>query len=293
MKKNRTSVMFFAAAATLIAIFAMGLSIENKAVGQESVNPFGQNKKAKVRPKKRVARTEKPTFSDRTLQNERTRKQLDKTVDLIYDAEPFGDLRARLSQDLGINIVVDANLDGVLDDETEVSANLTGVNLAGGLRTLLKAVDATFVIKDGVLLIISIDDEMEPDYLTRHLIDVRELLRLIRVVEADRIGKPIASVKKPVLDVAQADDDVDPEAEMQPLSIPLDASEGRELLTAEKILTDMITRFIASEAWRENGFGNCDLMCVGDILILYSSELVSFEVRDFLQDFEFLIKNPK
>ncbi len=103
-------------------------------------------------------------------------EQLDKPVDLIYDAEPFGDVRDELVKELGINIVIDQNLDGVLDDETEVSANLSGITLGKGLRTMLKAVDATYVVKDEVLLIISIDDENEPDYLVTDVYNVGDLV---------------------------------------------------------------------------------------------------------------------
>ncbi len=103
-------------------------------------------------------------------------EQLDKPVDLIYDAEPFGDVRDALVKDLGINIVIDQNLDGVLDDETEVSANLAGITLGKGLRTMLKAVDATYVVKDEVLLIISIDDENEPDYFVTDVYNVGDLV---------------------------------------------------------------------------------------------------------------------
>ena len=103
-------------------------------------------------------------------------EQLDKPIDLIYDAEPFGDVRNTLTEELGINIVIDTNLEGVLDDDTEVSANLAGVSLGKALRTMLKQVDATYVVKDEVLLIISIDDESEPDYLVTDVYNVGDLV---------------------------------------------------------------------------------------------------------------------
>lgn len=103
-------------------------------------------------------------------------EQLENPIDLVYDAEPFGDVKETLSRDLGINIVIDANLEGVLDDDTEVTANLVGISLGRGLRTMLKAVDATYVVKDEVLLVISIDDELEPDFLVTDVYNVGDLV---------------------------------------------------------------------------------------------------------------------
>ena len=103
-------------------------------------------------------------------------EQLEKPIDLIYDAEPFGDVKETLSKDLGINIVIDSNLEGVLDNDTEVTANLVGIPLGKGLRTMLKAIDATYVVKDEVLLVISIDDELEPDYLVTDVYNVGDLV---------------------------------------------------------------------------------------------------------------------
>ncbi len=121
--------------------------------------------------------------SHRSLEEARIRKQLNKAVDLIYDAEPVGDVRAQLSKDLAINIIVDQSLDGILDDDTEVSANLAGIRLADGLRAMLRPVDATFAIRDGVLLIIPIGDAEEPENLALQMIEVRELLKSIRLAE--------------------------------------------------------------------------------------------------------------
>jgi hypothetical protein len=103
-------------------------------------------------------------------------EQLNKPYDLVYDQDPFGDVRETLAKELGINIVIDTNLEGSLDDDTEVSANLVGVTLGKGLRTMLKKVDATYVVKDEVLLIISIDDELEPDYLVTDVYNVGDLV---------------------------------------------------------------------------------------------------------------------
>lgn len=319
-----------AAVVFLVAVLSIGLWPSSDMLAQDSSDPFGPSPKQEpdpfggdpkaeakpptkpvqaARPAQRRRRAmpvvEKPTFSSRTLQSMLIRRKLSKGVDLVYDQEPFGDVIDKLVQDLKINIVIDRNLEGVVDDDTEVSANLAGVALADGLRTMLRPVDATYTIRDGTLLIISTDDETEPDYLTRHMIDVRELLKLIKVAESDRIGKPVPAGTKPVLGSVKAVGGVfrvtpqaesavaktaknSPNASQQP-----SAPQPQELLTAERILTDGISRVVATDCWSQNGGSYCDMTCIGGLLIVVSSELVAEEVQDLVTDLEYRLKNPE
>ena len=274
--------------------------------GHKDQDPFGKGGAAPVA----VA---KPMPSARSMSNMEIRKKLNQPFDLVYDAAPFSDVKAQLSEALKINIVMDQNLVGFLDDDTEISANLAGVRLSDGLRMMLKCADATYAIKNGVLLIISIDDEGEPDFLARHMIDAREILNLIKDTEADRIGKPTVSV--PTVgggfgggkggggvfcvtsqaatgkqkEKAVADD----ESSKADKSESSDAPMLYPILTAEKLLVDTVTRVVYSDAWEVNGGGNCDLTCIGGVLIVVSNEAIADDVRDFVTDLEYQIKNSK
>jgi len=284
------------AATFLIAILAMVMWASSDAAAQEE-NPFGFDtpaSKPEVKPKptelakKPAPRRTPPVTSD----SDEIRKRISRDYDLVYNGEPFSDLLSRLTDDLGINVVIDTNLEGVLDGDTEISANLSGISMAEGLRTMLKMLDATYTIKDGVLLIISIDDEYEADYLTRHMINVSDLLRMIKETESDRIGKPVAvSVESIPFPGAKAGGgggtfQVAPEAPANVAQPPQETKQLQqfEILTADKILTDAITRVVASDSWQQNGGGNGDLICVGNVLIAISSEKVAEDVRGFIDD---------
>jgi len=250
-----------------------------------------------VQPKKKAAI--KP--SARTQMHDNVRKLISQSVDLVYDAEPFGDIREQIAKDLGINVVIDQNLEGVLDDDTEVTSNLVDVRLSDALRTLLKKVDATYTIRDGVLLIISIDDELEPDYISTHMIDVREVLALIKVADADRIGKPILPVGTPdpgrggggvfaIPNRAQLGDAADVPA---PATPPAAERIVAPVLTAESLLVDTITTIVASDSWECNGTGNGGITCIGGVLVVVSSESVVDETRDFVVDLVYHMKDKE
>ncbi len=302
------------AAMFLVAVLTMAMWPEkarfgspSQSVAQQGEDPFGgandssadSNPFDKTAPQKSAVPAR---LASRTESNQRIRRQLNQPIDLVYDSEPFGDVVAQLAKDLQLNIVIDSNLDGVLDDATEVSANLAGLPLSDSLRVLLKAVDATYAIKNGLLMIISIDDENEPDYLARHMIDVRELLKVIKLTEADRIGKPIVSVRQGgggipgggqgggggVFCITPQVADVESsESQLVQVVVP------QELVTAEHLLVETITRVVSPDCWQVNGGGNCDLFCIGGVLVLVSHEAAAEEVQDFVKDLEFQIKNRK
>ena len=250
-----------------------------------------------------------PKPSARSMSNMEIREKLKQPFDLVYDADPFGDVKVQLAQDLKLNIVVDQNLEGELDNDTEISVNLAGVRLSDGLRMMLKSVDATYTIKNGVLLIISIDDEGEPDFLARHMIDVREILKLIKATEADRIGKPMITVPTVAggfggggrgggggvfcITPQKGAGEVDA-ADTSNKSDELASSDSPKLypiLTAEKLLVDTITRVVNADAWITSGSSNCDLTCIGGVLVVVSNEALADDVRDFVTDLEYQLKS--
>jgi len=47
------------------------------------------------------------------------------------------------------------------------------------------------------------------------------------------------------------------------------------------------------DVWQANGGSNCDLFCIGGVMVLISNEAVADEVQDFVTDLEFQIKNRK
>ncbi|QEG25208.1 permease prefix domain 1-containing protein [Mariniblastus fucicola] len=272
-------------------------------VASAETNPFDDSATATA-SKRALPRRPAVKPSERTMSNNRIREKLKTPSDMIYESEPFGDVVAQLSGDLGVNIVVDQNLEGILDSDTEVSANLAGVRTSDGLRMMLRPVDATYSIRDGVLLIISTDDEHEPDYLSRHMIDVREILQLISVADANRIGKPISSsVNVPVVGgggfggggggvfclapqapaTTKESDKSKNQVVVQQVPVPV--------LTAEKLLTSTITNVVSSDAWEANGGGNCQLTCIGGVLVLRANERVADEVQDFIIDLTYQMKS--
>jgi hypothetical protein len=99
----------------------------------------------------------------------------------------------QLQADFGINVVLDQTArDDSLTEDEPITFKVSGISLENALKLMLKNHNATYVVRDDVLLIISLDVASDPEYFRRQVFDCRSLLRLISVAEQHRIGKPIS-----------------------------------------------------------------------------------------------------
>ena len=112
-------------------------------------------------------------------------------VNWDYDEVPFIDLMESIREVHGINVILDHSAeDDALNLDSVVSVQLKNARLATALQTLLSKNNATYVIQDGLLKIISQDVASDPDYFRRKIFDCRQLLQKIRNTDS-RIGKPV------------------------------------------------------------------------------------------------------
>ncbi|QEG22674.1 hypothetical protein [Mariniblastus fucicola] len=76
---------------------------------------------------------------------------------------------------LGVTVYIDLNLEGIFDEEDELNLR-SGVSMAVSLHMALRLHDATAMVEpDGSILVLSIDDENEPDYLRTVTYDITRI----------------------------------------------------------------------------------------------------------------------
>ena len=199
---------FRTASLFLMVLFAMAICPEQiwfgapaKAAAQaNSDDPFGDESPTVLRKSRQVPRqansrtkivASSPSPATTTLVDDKIRENLANPCDFNYNEMPFEGIRESLEERYGVNIVLTASAseDALTEDET-FSSKLSGISLASGLRILLADKNATYVIQDGVIKIISLDEAHDEKWFARRMIDVSETLKLIRIAEKNRIGKP-------------------------------------------------------------------------------------------------------
>ncbi len=115
-----------------------------------------------------------------------------------FDEVPFGEVMGELQNNYRINMVLDQSAkDDSLTKDEPVSCRLRQVRLATFLRFLLQTKNATYVVDEGILRIISLDVASDAEFHRRKIFDCRPLLDRIRVIEKDRIGTPVSAQRLP------------------------------------------------------------------------------------------------
>ena len=110
--------------------------------------------------------------------DERILNALQSEADLIYDEVAFSDVMEELRQPpYNINVVLDPSAsDDSLTEDTLITFNVRGIRLKNALRLMLKEHNATYIVRNEVLTLISLDDATDPDFFVTNVYNVGDLV---------------------------------------------------------------------------------------------------------------------
>ena len=110
--------------------------------------------------------------------DEKILRVLDETVkdNFTFDETPFIDVKNQLQNDYGITIILDTTADGDLQEDTAITADYRGIRLKNALRLLLKKHNCTFIVRNEVLQIISLDVAGDPEWFVTNIYNVGDLV---------------------------------------------------------------------------------------------------------------------
>lgn len=188
------------------------------------------------------------------------RKALGSQSNLNFEEAPWGEIEEDLEIRYGINIVVPPSArDDSLTKNEPITFKCTAISLRNALRLMLFEKNATFTVQKGVLMIISKDDETDPRFMNRSLIDITNLLKLIAKHEGELnvpVGKAKPKEKKP------------------------------EAATASSVLTEAVMSSFGN-VWKETGKGGtASFKIVGNQAVIFSPEELKDDVTKLLKNLE-------
>lgn len=114
----------------------------------------------------------------RTMErNLRTEEILKGDVDINFDEETMADVVAEFSQSKDLNFIFDesATQDGLTHNEL-VTIKLRNISLGKALDFILKPFNATYVIDEGVIVLISLDDADSAEFMQIRMYNCQDLL---------------------------------------------------------------------------------------------------------------------
>lgn len=268
------------------------------------------------------------TMSDNTRRNIEIRKVLMAETSCDFAETEFAEVMDFLANENGFNVVLDMSArDDSLQEDTPITFKVNGIPLSKAMNLMLREHNATYMVNGGVVRIISMDVAPDPDYFSRQIFDVSNLLEQLKQLEKHRIGKmkrvstgaglrpsgggggggifcvpcqatpqeteqELPSAKH---NQSAAGGDLAPEkaADRLPAQNTIALGGGGEVespdyevITAEKMLIDLVKTTVAADSWREtNGDGTLEIL--GGLMIVHQSEAINEAVGELLQDLNY------
>ena len=268
---------------------------ETQKVAEEvSKDPFDQ-----IRPVVSGTETKVSAVGPNRGQDDRIKNALAKPISFRFEETTFEEIREKLSDDFRINIILDQSaIDDSLSYDEPISFSVEGLPLGSAMRLMLKEKNATYLVRDGVLRIISMDVQSDPENFGMEVINCQNLLNMIRVAEKDRLGTVgkvlplekalrLSSMSGEIVELAHAvkpGDRVGNNNVNQPAD---DESVTKSLVlvqktTPESLLKNILITSVDPRSWQEtDGDGSANF--IGGLLVLKQSEEAIANVKYVLR----------
>jgi hypothetical protein len=269
-----------------------------------------------------LGRAKRDTDSDRNQETESILNSLQ--MDFAFgDSKPFRQVLGELSTQSGLQFFLDDSAqDGDLTRETEISFSAESIRMRTGLEMMLKQYNATFVIRDGAVVIISFEAASDPAYFRRKMFDVENLLQLMIRTQgikekaymmpaelfgpnghgADGFsgmtgmfalprgleGAASALVAKNGVEVSEVQpkaDAADSQNKVEPAKyVKVTYSSARSL--AGELLIELVQGQVCPDDWAETGNGDGVIEVAGGVLVVSQTEDALNQVASMLGELE-------
>ena len=182
----------FPIASSFLVVILLMVSWPAKSIAQDVKESAEKNDSAKNRPSWRFS-----TGTEDTIKAEQALKQ---RVSLKYGETPFSEVKKKLESLTGLNFLLNQSAtDDSLTLDEKISFELADVPLNKALRLLLETNNATYVIDDGIVIIISLDDAEDAKWLRLKMYDCSDLTKVLLAK-----NQPDPSSEQPLLDMVQS-----------------------------------------------------------------------------------------
>lgn len=206
-------------------------------------------------------------LSENTRRNLAIEKKLEEPASLNYDETEFSEVMSDLVDKLSIDVVLDQTArDDSLSEYEPITFKVTDMPYSHALRLLLRNHNATYMVNSGVLRIISLDVESDPDYFRRKMLDCRNLIQLLIVAE-----------------------DIVPKKSAEPIVRRQVFAEINAQKLASDMLVEMVKQNVAPNGW-DTTDGEGRVKIYGMVMIVSQSDSVLQGIEDFLTDLEYVLR---
>lgn len=294
--------------AFLAATLTMAMWPENARFG----TPNASMAQAEAQAQDEPAQTDEAAVgvSDATKRTIFAEEALRRVVSLDYKETPFGEIERDLEGMTGLNFLIhsSAQNDSLSSDEP-ITFNLQDMPLNKTLNLMLESKNATYVIDDGVVVIISLDDAEDAKWFRLKMYDCRELVsalpetRLVShkangggfdggqgggffsVPSQGQVSQPQQNVNEAKVTVSESEL-LDQKLAKILAIIQAHAEKEKTAPSSEQTLLDLVQNMIQPDTWQDSGQGLGQVKVVNGILVVLQTEAILQEIENFVADLE-------
>lgn len=137
-------------------------------------------------------------FSATTLRVHKTEQQMQSIVTFNFDEDPLSDVIDMLREEHQFNMLLSQNaIDLGVDENKLVTSKLTEVPLCEALEQMLGKMDATYSIKEGIVVIIPKEQREDPEFTRTKLFDCSALIEKMRTPPVRSVANRPSGVSLP------------------------------------------------------------------------------------------------
>jgi len=314
--KRRRWMMRFAtisiAGAFLAAVLTMAMWPDNARFGSpgKSMAQVEENAEALKSNPAVVEEDESAWASESTQRTRHAEEVLMQNISFDFDETPFHEIEEQLERQTGLNFLLHMSAqDDSLTDDEPVTFKLKNMPLNKALTMMLEAKNSTYVIDDGVIVIISLDDAEDVRWFRLKMYDCRELVKVLPKTggggggsggggfSGGGKGGGLFAVPNQGLGgsggatapstTKQNDSDLlDQKLEKIIQLMRAQAEKDTPPPTAENTLIDLVQDMIQPDTWQDTGQGLGTIDVVNGILVVAQTEKILREIDNFVTDLE-------
>ena len=208
-------------------------------------------------------------------------RKLQQPADFDFVDTPMVEVMDQIRDGQGFNVLLDESARATLDEDTLVTFNIKNVRLATALRLLLSKHNATYIVQDGILRLISLDVAGDPEFHRRKLFDCRQLLRIIAEQDAGA-GNDSSHATTEAGSGKGSEAAQNSRSPQQPVTAN---QEQFRRFPAEYVLMNVIKTTIDPDSWDSTN-GDGTLNFVGGFMVVRQTEESLDNIGDFIGELE-------
>jgi hypothetical protein len=199
--------------------------------------------------------------------NEHIERTLKATTDMDYQDVEWSLIQKDLFDRFKFNILTDQTaLDDKLTQEHPLSLQVRGLPLEVCLLELLRPRNATFIVKDGAVRVISIDNVEDPQFLTRRTYDCRKLIEAMDLEMSSSLFRSLDTQKQ---DKSSVD------------------KQAVQITSKEDFLIQLVSIMVGEcDKWSTEGDGVFSISVVNGFLVVGAPREIHRETELFLKTLE-------